>query len=134
MRLLANTAPGRRLPLRLLLCLFLLANPLLGMAGGGHLLNDQEAGATTSVPPCHGSAEAVSAVGERATPHCPHCSGEAPAAACQCCDFGAASVPPLVPATPTRLENGPVTVLGRLPDTVPLSPRERLYRPPIESV
>jgi hypothetical protein len=122
------------LPLRLVLCLFLLANPLLGIAAGSHGDGAHGPGPLAAAPPCHGGSAVDDAVPGDAFPGCPHCAGDGPAAACQCCDFGASSVPPLVLVAPTRQEGGPVTVLGRLPDNLPRSPGERHYRPPIDAV
>ena len=127
--------PGRGcyLPLRLLLCLFLLSNPLQGIAAGTHAPGDQVV-QSAAAHPCHGMAAMDVGLPDRAMPECPHCAGEGPAVACLCCDLGATSVPPLIPATPARQEGGPVTVLGRLPDALPLSPGERRFRPPIAAV
>ena len=122
---------GHGLPLRLVLCLFLLANPLLGIAAGDHgALPDQAAAAA---PPCHGGSAAAASTTDRATADCPHCAGHGPAAACQCCDLGATSVPPEVPATPIRHETSPVTLAARLSHAFPPSPGERRYRPPIDA-
>lgn len=122
------------LPLRLLLCLFLLANPLPGFAAGTHGAGGGQPADTAAAHPCHGAAPLAAALPESPLPGCPHCSGDGPAATCTCCDLGTSSVPPLVLAVPARQEVGPVTVLGRLPDTLPRSPGERRYRPPIDAV
>jgi hypothetical protein len=128
------TSPRRWWPVRLLLCLCLLANPLLSAAAGTQVadLNEPEPAATAH--PCHGAASMAASLADRPMPNCPHCAGDGPAASCTCCDLGTSSVAPLVAATPVRQEAGPATVLGRLPDTLPLSPGERLYRPPIEAI
>ena len=128
------TGLRHRLPLRLVLCLFLLANPLLGIAAGAHTGAAQDDAPAAATTPCHAGASMDAALAEPSMLACPHCAGDGPAAACQCCDFGSSSVPPLVPATPARQETGPATVMGRLPDSFPRSPGERLYRPPIHAV
>lgn len=81
--------------------------------------------------PCHPDIGTTTPAAPQAD--CPHCSGDAPLGQCQCCDQAApAGVPQLPTDTEQRLNRGD-RYHASLPDALPRSPGDRLYRPPIPS-
>jgi hypothetical protein len=124
-------APHRLLFTRLLLAALLVMSPLLGQTGmqSAAAPPGLAASADGGHPPCHGAGGAHDT--ERAAAGCAHCDGSAPMPGCQCCDLGAPSVaPPPTATVAAPLADGQARS-SRLPDGMPPSPAQRLFRPPI---
>ena len=124
-------ARGRR-RLRLLLALLLTLSPLLGIAQQAGPFGAPEAPAAATGMPCHAlQADPAHLDGTGEPAGCSHCSGDTARATCGCCG-------PLSPAGLAWLAACAVAPRGTLPwapighqQTLPESPAETPYRPPI---
>ncbi len=119
-------------PVRLLLALLLAFAPLLSIAQSMPPLSAAGETSGADAMPCHTQAGAADDASTTQTP-CPHCSGDAPLSQCQCCDY---AVPAGLAATSVSAYSAPKgaeSYDARLPEHLPASPGERLYRPPIHS-
>lgn len=85
--------------------------------------------AAHSEMPCHADIGTTTP----ATPHadCPHCNGDAPPIQCQCCDQAAPTGALQRPTDTDRRPSRDARYRATLPDALPRSPDDRLYRPPI---
>lgn len=119
-------------PVSLVLTLLLAFAPLLSIAQSMPPLSTAGETADGDTMPCHTHAGAGGEAATALAP-CPHCNGDAPLSQCQCCGYAvpAGLIAALVIAysSPQGSESYDV----RLPEDLPMSPDERLFRPPIQS-
>ncbi len=116
---------------RLLLALVLVLSPLWSLAQMPPATIDA-ANATVDMP-CHTGATKSDQQTKNSIP-CPHCDGGGAAAQCQCCHYAAPAGAPV-----SMIAADIATYLAEVsaepvPDSLPDSPRNRLYRPPIIAI
>ena len=79
--------------------------------------------------PCHADTGTTTPATPQAD--CPHCNGDAPLNYCQCCDQAAPTGVLQRPTDTERLLRRGDRYHATLPETLPRSPDDLLYRPPI---
>ncbi len=116
---------------RLLLALVLVLSPMWSLAQMPPAPVDATDAAVDM--PCHAGASSDHQQAKSSAP-CPHCDGGGTPAQCQCCHYAAPAGAPVNTITADIATYLAEVSAEPVPDSIPDSPRNRLYRPPIVAI